>query len=214
MLDKIIIHLKNIIFFKSVVYVMITFGLLILMPVFQEDLQDSKLKREKAKGYVSETNIKLSSITDFENNIKTTNKRYLNLLKSSELNECFDRNQFKNQIVNLLPLTSTPENYENLEIKIAKISLGDDKRNSSDIKIHTYEVDISFNTESYSDFAKFSELLWEALPKGTVILSTELEHIQTLTPSMIRKLSESSTPKLFIAKLKLLIREVAYEKRN
>ena len=73
MLDKLVIHLKNIIFFKLVVYAVSIILLGALIPELQEQLVKSLQGKEKAEILFNRSIIQLNSIMEFEQKIPEIN---------------------------------------------------------------------------------------------------------------------------------------------
>jgi hypothetical protein len=69
MLDKLIIHLKNIIFFKAVLYIITAIILFTLIPVFSDDLEDSLAKNKQSYSLLQTSKTRLASIANFEDKI-------------------------------------------------------------------------------------------------------------------------------------------------
>ena len=80
MLDKLVIHLKNIIFFKTVIYLILTILLFALIPVFKENLLNESQRKQQAFSFLQTATLKLESIVDFEDKITSTNKKYAQLI--------------------------------------------------------------------------------------------------------------------------------------
>ena len=88
MLDKVVIHLKNIIFFKLVVYTISIVLLGVLIPEFQDQLVKSLHGKERAEILFNQSIIQLNSIVEFEQKIPEINLQYKELLANSNNKIC------------------------------------------------------------------------------------------------------------------------------
>ncbi len=83
---------------------------------------------------------------------------------------------------------------------------------NSEITFHQYEVNINFTGKSYEEILNLSEDIHKILPLGAVISSVQIRELQALTPSIIKKLSTQNFSGFIEASIKVLLREIVYEK--
>ena len=98
MLDKLVIHLKNIIFFKVIIYIVLAIILFILMPIFKEDLAKAANRKQESQTFLKAATLKLKSIIDFEDKILDTNAKYKKLMNNSGSSFCFERTTLINHM--------------------------------------------------------------------------------------------------------------------
>jgi hypothetical protein len=101
MLDKLVIHLKNIIFFKLVVYAVSIILLGALIPELQEQLVKSLQGKEKAEILFNRSIIQLNSIMEFEQKIPEINLQYKELITKSNNKICDIREELSRNFVNV-----------------------------------------------------------------------------------------------------------------
>ena len=210
MLNKLVIHLKNIIFFKTVIYVILTALLFALIPVFKENLLNESQKQHQASSFLQTAMLRLESIVDFEDKIVNTNKKYAQLTQNYEAQGCIDRIQLINTINSLsqefnllIPLKTRISRVYDLE----QISY-----TNGPIKLHYYEVNINFTSIDYYSLLMICQKLYTLLPNGSVVVSTNIRQNEALTPKVIDHLNANISPGLIDVKIKIYLREIAYEK--
>lgn len=209
MLDKLIIHLKNIIFFKAVIYLIITIILFALIPVFSEDLEDSSIKNKKSYTLLQTSKSKLKSIVNFENKILSTKKNYKALISKAKNQSCLDRTALINQIATLNTKYSL---FEPIFVRISRQFNNEITQNyASNVKINHYEIKIAFKSKDHVTMLMICNELYQILPYGSIVTSTSVESHDTLTPDIISQLNTKNTPGLLEVKMKIQLREIVYE---
>lgn len=214
-LDKIIIHLKNILFFKAVIYVFTIVGLIILTPIVSDELKRATTKMHFAKSFLNQANVKLSSLSKFEDKLEETNKKYLALKNGEVQDPCIEHTNIMNQLNNLL---KNKDNIEDLTVKINSLAnrsemedFQKDVYGMNDIlEIKHYTGLISFTTNSSKAFSDISTQIYKILPDTAIISAVTLQEIQTLSPNLIDKLSVKKKLMRFDAKIEFLLREIEY----
>ncbi len=209
MLNKLVIHLKNIIFFKAVIYVIFVIILFTLMPIFKNDLVKSSQRRQKSYSFLKAATLKLESIADFEDKVQTTNKMYRELMSHSNDVACLNRTSLIN---NMNLLSKKHQLFEPINIKISRNFDADKTLNTNGhIKINYYEVDINFTALDYHKLLVICQELYQLLPKGAVVTSTNIRKIEALTPKIVDKLDITKSPGLLDVKMQIQLRELVYE---
>jgi hypothetical protein len=209
MLDKLVVHLKNILFFKATVYIITIIILIsVVAPLLTSGLLQASHRKEQSKLALTQAEQKLQSIKEFEKNIEQTTLDFNELVQSSKHQGCFNRNYFINS---LKPL----EHKHNLAIPIS-IGLSrifadqPTKKNNDQIRVNDYEVIIDFQTDK-STVLSMIEDICATLPAGSIITDVEIKKISVITPSFVTSLSTKNSPGLFKVKVRAHLREVVYE---
>ncbi|MFK7968549.1 MAG: hypothetical protein AB8B68_05335 [Rickettsiaceae bacterium] len=71
---------------------------------------------------------------------------------------------------------------------------------------------INFAVNSNNDVLDLIDEIYSFLPEGSKIISTQIKMLRVLTPAIIKELSTESSPNLIDVSIKVLLREVMYEK--
>lgn len=209
MLDKLIIHLKNIIFFKAVIYIIITIILFTLIPVFSRDLEDSSVKNKKSYNLLQTSKSKLKSIVNFENKILNTRENYKNLISKAKNQSCLDRTKLINQIATL---NSKYSLFEPIFVRISRQFNDEITQNyASNVKINHYEIKIAFQSKDHVSMLMLCNEIYQMLPYGSIVTSTIIEEHDALTPDIISKLNTQNAPGLIGVKMTIQLREIVYE---
>lgn len=209
MLNNLVIHLKNIIFFKLVIYALLVLGLLLLAPVFKENLAKSVAQKEKAIAILDNVKHKLTLITKSSNQVEETITQYDLLITDKIDLGCKKTTQFIKQLMNLntqykllAPITySLSNNYDYKE-----------SITSHNITIECNIIDIEFTVSNQNQFILVQKNIYDILPAGSVILEEHIETLDTITPSMIEQLERNYSPNLLRIKIKLMLRNAKYKK--
>lgn len=209
MLNNLVIHLKNIIFFKLVIYALLVLGLLLLAPVFKENLAKSVAQKEKAIAILDNVKHKLTLITESSDQVEETITQYDLLITDKIDLGCKKTTQFIKQLMNLntqykllAPITySLSNNYDYKE-----------SITSHNITIECNIIDIEFTVSNQNQFILVQKNIYDILPAGSVILEEHIETLDTITPSMIEQLERNYSPNLLRIKIKLMLRNAKYKK--
>ncbi|BBB56945.1 hypothetical protein MPCS_00941 [Candidatus Megaera polyxenophila] len=209
MLDKVVIHLKNIIFFKLVVYTISIVLLGVLIPEFQDQLVKSLHGKERAEILFNQSIIQLNSIVEFEQKIPEINLQYKELLANSNNKICDTR---EGLLSNLSLISQKRNLYEPIKAKVVRVFDNPSIQNkNSEIILYQYEVTINFAVDSYEEVLNVSDDIYKTLPVGAVIICMQIRKLQALTPEIIQKLSTKDFPGLTEVSIKVLLREIVYE---
>lgn len=209
MLNKLVIHLKNIIFFKLVVYTLLALGLLLLAPVFNENLTKSIEQKEKAILILENIKHKLTLITNFRDEVEETITQYDLLITDKIDLGCQKTTQFIRELMSLnahhkllVPITySLSNNYDYKE-----------SITSHNITIECNIIDIEFTASDQTQFSLIQKNIYDILPTGSVILEEHIETLDAITPSMLKQLEHNYSPSLLKIKMKLMLRNAKYKK--
>lgn len=209
MLDKLIIHLKNIIFFKAVLYIITAIILFTLIPVFSDDLEDSLAKNKQSYNLLQTSRTRLASIANFEDKILYTRENYKELITKARNYPCLDRTEFINQVSTLNAKYSL---FEPIFVQISRQFDNEITQNyASNIKMNHYEIKISFKSEDHMSMIMICNEIYKMLPYGSVVTSTSIKEHNALTPDIIGKLNTKKVPGLIEIKMEIQLREIVYE---
>lgn len=210
MLDKLVVHLKNIIFFKTIVYLLLITAIALLIPIFTRDLEKASQRKLRANSFLREASLQIESIKDFEDKIVALNNDYNSLIASTEDLACVKRTKFINMVKSF---TTKYELFEPISIKMSK---GFDQEsslaNNEHVKIDYHTADIQFKTLDPYHLLTITQDLCSIMPQGSVVLSSNLRSIDALTPEIINELTTAKAPELLEVKVKILLRDIVYEK--
>ena len=210
MIDKLVIHLKNIIFFKIIIYLLFVISLALLIPIFISDLEKAAQRKQKANTFLREATLQIESINDFEEKIITLNNDYNSLLTSTQDLSCSNRTRFINAVESF---TTKYQLFDPISIKISKgFEGGNSLPSNGNIKIDYHTADINFKTLNPYHLLIITQDLCGIMPAGSVVLSSSLRSINVLTPEIIDTLTTAKAPELFDVKVKILLRDIVYEK--
>jgi len=210
MLDKLVVHLKNIIFFKIIIYLLLIICFVLLIPVFTNDLEKSSQRKQKANSFLREAALQIESIKDFEDKIVTINNDYNSLITSTGDLDCIRRTEFINTVESLATKYGL---FEPISIKISKGFDGETSfANNENVKISYHTADIHFKTLDPYQLLNITHDLRSIIPQGSVVLSSNLRSIDALTPEIINELTPTKAPELLEVKIKILLRDIVYEK--
>lgn len=209
MLDKLIIHLKNIIFFKAVIYIIVTIILFSLIPIFSADLEDSLAKNKQSYNLLQASKSRLASIMNFQSNILDTKENYNDLIAKAKNYPCLDRTELINKISTLNAKYSL---FEPILIRISRKYDDEITQNyASNIKMNNYEIKISFKSKDHMSTIMICNDLYKMLPYGSVVTSTSIKEHNALTPDIIGKLNTKNAPGRIGVKMEIQLREIVYE---
>jgi len=211
MLDKLIINLKNIIFFKSIVYLLSITLLSILIPTLSEELYKANYNYEHAVKLLGQTTEKIGSVKKLDSNKQHLDLDYQELIKNSSYQGCLSRKELLNKIAELkTKFTLT----EPLDVKISKIFLDDDLSSNilKKVKMNDYNITIKFSSQDLESLLKIHQSIYDLLPPGSVVSAAEIQKIDTLSPKTVEDLIASKTgADFFHSKLNIIIRQIVYD---
>ncbi|MBA2628899.1 MAG: hypothetical protein H0U78_02550 [Rickettsiaceae bacterium] len=210
MIDKLVVHLKNIIFFKIIIYLLFIITLALLIPIFITDLEKAAQRKQKANAFLREATLQIESINDFEEKIITLNNDYNSLLTSTRDLGCSNRTRFIKAVESF---TTKYHLFDPISIKISKGLEGENSlTGNGNIKIDYHTADINFKTLNPYHLLIIMQDLCGIMPTGSVVLSSNLRSINVLTPEIIDTLTTAKAPELFDVRVKILLRDIVYEK--
>ncbi len=209
MLDKLVIHLKNVIFFKAVIYITALIALFLLIPVIKENLATASNRYNKAYSFLQDADLKLDSIINFEDEILKDRENYDRLSNQHKNLGCINRTRIMH---NIKQLANKYNLFEPISTDIARIfNTGQTANTSGHIKLHHYELNVHFKSKDYTDLFIITENIYNILPKGSIVVSAKMNSIDALTPKIVNILNKSNAPAPITVRMKIHLREIVYE---
>jgi hypothetical protein len=206
-----IIHLKNIIFFKFTIYIIMIIVSIWLLQISNNEFTKSSCVNDKAKNSIAEAKIKLHSIEGADEDIINSIDKYKKILNTT-LEEDYDkRNDLKD---NLLDTVNKYSLNEPAEITITQFFFSNKvaRVSGDNISVGNYDVALNFCTQSFAQALDIIKDCYSIMPENTLIISLELEDQKVLNRNMVSKLSTIKRPNLIATKLIMRIREINYDR--
>ncbi len=200
-----IIHLKNIIIFKILIYILCITFFCFIFPISQDTLQDSINKTNIARSELQDLENKVAFITNAQDIINSSYQDYTSESKSPFDVSCFihsDLNKKYIELGNSFNLTQTPKLFSSTTQSI------NDSYNSQSITILTTKIMLSFKAENISKSIDFIVEAYKQLPKYSLITSFDIENPDFITPQSIHALKANVIPSIITTNINMLIREI------
>jgi hypothetical protein len=209
-LDKILIRQKNIIFFKTIIYIGLISLVAILLILSQEDLSKSIDDLQKAQIALDQTYAKLDAINNFEKEVLSKQKIYKKLLKKSNQSMCtIYTNIFKQ--FNSIPKKLSLNEPINIEI-IRKFSDTNLKTSHTNIKTEHYNTTLEFNSADINSLLAVLTEINKTIPSGSIATNINIQTKTPVTPRIISQLKTQTLPALINTQMQLELQEIVYEK--
>ena len=205
MLEKFIINIKNVIFFKLVVYLLIIGFLLWLMPMLKEDYNDSIERMQNAEKSFSEAAIKLYSIIESEEKILNTYHSYEEILNTPPEHICILRATMINKIKTL----AAGYDIELANVMFSQVFKDNEQGLAGGVKIKNYNVGARFTTPDIIAFQNMIKQIYAAMPEYSIVTLAQIENDEFLDPNLVWSLTPSSKPNLLRAQLNVRVRELS-----
>ncbi|MCC8371651.1 MAG: hypothetical protein LN568_02700 [Rickettsia endosymbiont of Pseudomimeciton antennatum] len=213
MLKSFVIHLKNVIFFKFVMYGLCISTILWLLQSLNKDYIESIAKNHNTEELLAQETLKLYSIINSKNKILETYARYSKLLSISAKQSCLERARL---ITEIDSLSKKYNLNEPITIKIKQEFLSGVRSEvgtrQDTIRIKNYDVYIRFATKDFITFLTIIKEIYSCMPENTIVLSIDVKKEDVLEPKVIYKLSTERTPDMIFTKLNMRIREITANK--
>jgi hypothetical protein len=207
MLEKLLIHLKNIIFFKIIIYLLLFVGFSIIAPILQKELDHAQINKEKAYNALKDIKIKLQSINEFGSKLSSIEKKYNNLLNGYE-SEC---KNIAEMTKNLEKISKDYKSSEEIEMIFSPAYDYDENiTKAKNFKIIYYYLDLKFTALDIKEVVSLSEEIFRILPKTAIILQENIEFSENITPDNLNNLGHLNKPHLINSKIKVMLRNVKY----
>ncbi|MGI4776122.1 MAG: hypothetical protein ACRYE9_04295 [Janthinobacterium lividum] len=205
MLEKFVVHIKNIIFLKLLAYFLVIGSLLSLLPRFIEDYNKSLIKNQKVEKALSEAAVKLSSIVESEDKILDSLRIYENTLNISKQQSCDKKIKLINDIKDLeyqfnlsRPITS----------RFLQIYSDSEGKRAVQFKTKYYDIRTQFVAPDFNKLQEIVRRIYMLMPENSLILSLKIENNEFLDPLLVSELGEQKVLDLLDVKLEVRIREL------
>lgn len=207
MFDKVIVNLKNIIFFKSVMYVITIFVLLLLIPLVKDELLRSTQYKIKAEKSFSKVAMKLHFVKSAQHKLLEDNQRYQSMINIDNDSDCIERIELTKKLSKLsdkyhlnkpIDLTLVPSFVTEI-----------DRSKGNKLRIKSYDVMLNFTVQDIATFMLLINDAYSMMPQDSIITSTEANILSTITPQIVNTLNVNQAPDLVNAKLNMRIRKIS-----
>lgn len=205
MLDKVVIHIKNVIFLKLVIYILVISLLLWLMPIFKEDYDLSIKRQQIANKNFSEAAVKLYSIIESESKILDTYRIYEDILNRPAEHIC----KLKNTIIEKVRTLALEYKIDPPDIRFSQIFELGESSATSEVHTKDYDVIMRFTTPDLIVFQSITKQIYSLMPENSIVTLVEVENEDFLDPLIISKLTNSGQPNIINVKFNMRIREVS-----
>lgn len=209
MIDKAVIHLKNIVFFKVIIYITISVVLSLLVPKFMDELDATKDKKHNLEVALDILKDKSESSGSFEAKIVGINNKYLELKNTSSYPNYSEITNFA-KYVKLI--SEKHKLSEPVQIKVMPdLNYNKTRLNNGPLHMKYYNITITIHAKTYDSLLNVIREVGEVIPKGALITNTKIIKTDALTPDIIEKLSTNKTPDFISTKMHIQLRKIVYE---
>lgn len=213
MLEKFIIHLKNIIFFKLVIYFLFISILIWVVRGFKKDYVESASTNHNAQVSLAEETLKLYSIISSKSKILESYKKYTELLSISSMQRCLEKVRI---IKDIESLSSKYHLQEPISTIMHQVFLRNVNQiihfREDEIKVKNYNVKLKFATPDFLTALAITKDAHDNMPDKTIVISARIQKQSVLESKLIYKLSEKKFPELVFTKLTMRLREIIVRK--
>ncbi|WP_316353300.1 hypothetical protein [Candidatus Trichorickettsia mobilis] len=210
-LERFVVYLKNIIFFKFIMY-FLSIGILVwLLQIFEGDLIQSVEWLNKAHQSLYNATAKLASIMDSDDKILKAYHLYEDILTTSDKQRCDVRLKL---VKNLRDLAAKYHLVDPVNIKMSQsFQRNVDQSIGDKIKVKNYDLQIQFAAPDFNVVLALISEAYTLLPEHSMTLFLEAQEQEVLTPSLIARLTSERYPDLINTVFNVRIREVTVKKR-
>lgn len=205
MITKQIIHLKNVVVFKILIYFLIFVFFFVLFPFLQTNLKASVEATENAKIKLQDLENKIVFVNSASSTIHNYYNKYLDLKKEKFDLTCFIKqslNESYLQIAKDIGVGSKPVLYSSASPMVKKFN------NNRNIEILTTDISSVFMSKTLSESLRFIEEFYKILPEYSIINSIDINMEEIITPESLSRLSPDVTPSLIKNKVNMKVRKV------
>ncbi len=210
MLEKFIAHKKNLIFFKSIISILLVLCLSWLGQYINKERKEYTAMVQNAEESLTKDAVELYSISNSQNKIFSAYNKYQELLKISSKKICLENTDLIRVLTSLghkyklaEPMTVVIEQvfFNNLQnVEIAE---------KESVVIKNYNVQLKFATHDIYSFLAIVQEAYSYMPENTVLISLKMVKQDVLEPDMIYKFAVNHVPDLVFAKINMRIRIMA-----
>lgn len=208
-LDRLIIHLKNLIFLKVILYSFIIILLINITKSFNRKLSTTIDKQHHYQTYHDNAQYKLNIIEDVVQNIDIINHEFKESLIAHDMLSNIYQATLSAELDLLTKKYGLPEP---ISMKIIKLfstnSSGDYTQNK--VRLKNHQLLLNFSIMDYKDYIPIIHDIINILPAGAMITKSTIQRIEALSPNIVSKISTENIVGLLNVKMTIIIREIIY----
>lgn len=205
MFEKFITKFKNILFFKSIVYLTFIALLLWLMSYLKEEYDQSLVKNRKAERILLSSITKLHSTIELKDQLIKILPLYQETLHQTAQKTCSDIIEMVN---NIASLATKYKLSEKIKTQISNIYDSNDVVAPVKLRVKNYSLKASFRTIDLTTSIKIINDIYTIIPENSILSMLQIDNNSTLSAIIINKLTGDDTG-LIEVKLEILIREIS-----
>ncbi|HJK87098.1 MAG TPA: hypothetical protein QKA08_04970 [Candidatus Megaira endosymbiont of Nemacystus decipiens] len=210
-LNKLLIHLKNIIFFKFIVFLFATLGLLLFISNTNIELKRTEKHQKKVIFALKEVEEKLDLIQNFDRDIYNVTDEYNNLILQSKNQECESKKRVLKYISSLYYKYKL---YQPINTKIShSYNYSYDASYSTNLLVEYHVLNLFFQVFDKMQLLAITEDLYNHLPQGSIIIKQEVNIIDAITPEVASQLEKNKIIPLINVNMKIMLRNVKYKSK-
>lgn len=205
MIKKQIIHLKNVIVFKVLIYFLISIFFFVLFPILNSQLRYAIDATENSKVKLQDLENKLVFVNDERKTIQDSYKKYLEIKQQKIDFTCFIKQNLHESyltLANQIGMDTKPMLYSSPTPLVEKFN------NNKNIEILTTNLASIFMSKTFAESIVFIEKLYCMLPEYSIINNIDINMEELITPETLIRLSPDITPSLIKNKVNMQIRKV------
>lgn len=205
MITKQIIHLKNVVIFKVLIYFLILMFFFFIFPILNNNLKISIKSTENAKTKLQDLENKILFVNHSQDEIIASYNRYLAIEKSNFDLSCFLQKDLDESYQNLareIGLDQKPALYSSANPLVEKFG------GTRNIEIYTTNLISEFMSKTIYESLSFIERFYQILPKYQFLTSIDINMEELITPESINRLSKDFVPSLIKNKINMQVRQI------
>lgn len=205
MITKQIIHLKNVVIFKVLIYFLILMFFFFIFPILNNYLEISIKSTENAKTKLQDLENKILFVNHSQDEIIASYNRYLAIEKSNFDLSCFLQKDLDESYQNLareIGLDQKPALYSSANPLVEKFG------GTRNIEIYTTNLISEFMSKTVYESLSFIERFYQILPKYQFLTSIDINMEELITPESINRLSKDIVPSLIKNKINMQVRQI------
>ncbi len=205
MITKQIIHLKNVVVFKVLIYFLILMFFFFIFPILNNNLEISIKSTENAKTKLQDLENKILFVNHSQDEIIASYNRYLAIEKSNFDLSCFLQKDLDESYQNLareIGLDQKPALYSSANPLVEKFG------GTRNIEIYTTNLISEFMSKTVYESLSFIERFYQILPKYQFLTSIDINMEELITPESINRLSKDIVPSLIKNKINMQVRQI------
>ncbi len=205
MIREQIVHLKNVIIFKILIYLLCVIFFSILAPIANSNIISSLRNISEAQKELTDLRKKIELVKNEKTQIYDAYKLYLDAVNSNFDVECFikdDLNKDYIQIASNIGLQEIPRLFCSAAPDVQSFN------NSRYIETSSTKLMTQFKSRTIQESIDFIRLCYEQIPLYKTITSFDISLDDSITPNSIRRLSPNITPSLISSSANMYIKEI------